>query len=339
MTNINKILLTVLFFFSLSISPQKALAISESNFESTYDSEVIPFLETQAKDGFFNGTDGLKLHYLEFSKNQNATSAIVIVPGRTEPAFKYAELIYDLKYLGFNFFVLDHRGQGLSDRLLSDTQKGHVLDFNNYVKDLVIFLDKVVMKTGYKNLHLISHSMGGAISSKFLAKYNGVFNSAVLIAPMLEINTDPYPEAVALNLVNFFCFMGLGDSYTIGEGPYNPLEPNKYTNSKVRLKKYRQMLEMRPEQIVAGPTNKWVKEGIMATRDIQKNAHKIQTPVLMFQAGRDKLVRPQGQNTACKKMLNCKIKRFQNAHHELYLERDDVRDILIESINDFFGAY
>ena len=41
---------------------------------------------------------------------------LVISPGQGEPALKYAELVYDLKDTGYDIFVIDHRGQGASDR-------------------------------------------------------------------------------------------------------------------------------------------------------------------------------------------------------------------------------
>ena len=47
----------------------------------------------------------------------------MVVNGRTEYAEKYAELFYDLKDLGFSLYIYDHRGQGLSSRLLADRGK------------------------------------------------------------------------------------------------------------------------------------------------------------------------------------------------------------------------
>ncbi len=58
---------------------------------------------------------------------------------RIESYVKYAELAYDLFHLGFDIFIIDHRGQGRSGRMLSDPHRGHVDHFNDYVEDLAAF--------------------------------------------------------------------------------------------------------------------------------------------------------------------------------------------------------
>ena len=92
-----------------------AFAINELDYKNNYDTFVRPFLSTM-QDGYLQ-SNGLRLHY-KTALNPEAPYCLVILPGRSEPAEKYAEFIYDLKtsvvgnYL--NFFVLDHRGQGSS---------------------------------------------------------------------------------------------------------------------------------------------------------------------------------------------------------------------------------
>lgn len=69
---------------------------------------------------------------------------IVICPGRIESYVKYAELAYDLVHTGFDVLIIDHRGQGLSGRMLSDTHRGHVDNFSDYVDDLYVFRQQEV---------------------------------------------------------------------------------------------------------------------------------------------------------------------------------------------------
>jgi pimeloyl-ACP methyl ester carboxylesterase len=46
--------------------------------------------------------------------------------------------------MGFDVLIIDHRGQGLSGRMLSDTHRGHVDNFSDYVDDLAAFWQQEV---------------------------------------------------------------------------------------------------------------------------------------------------------------------------------------------------
>ncbi|WP_438876507.1 alpha/beta fold hydrolase, partial [Bacillus cereus group sp. Bce039] len=61
---------------------------------------------------------------------------IIIVNGRIESACKYQELFYDLFHQGYDIYSFDHRGQGLSERLIADPQMGYVEQFDDYVRDM-----------------------------------------------------------------------------------------------------------------------------------------------------------------------------------------------------------
>lgn len=78
---------------------------------------------------------------------------------RIESYVKYAELAYDLFHLGFDIFIIDHRGQGRSGRMLSDPHRGHVDHFNDYVEDLAAFWQQEI-ELGPWRKRYIWHSMG-----------------------------------------------------------------------------------------------------------------------------------------------------------------------------------
>ena len=45
------------------------------------------------------------------------------------------------------------------------------------------------VNSGEQKLFLFAHSMGGAIGADFLEEYPEYFNSAILSAPMFQVNT------------------------------------------------------------------------------------------------------------------------------------------------------
>ena len=70
---------------------------------------------------------------------------IVLLHGRNEAIEKYFETIRDLTAMGFWVATFDWRGQGGSERLLSDPLKGYVRRFSDYELDLERFMEHVVL--------------------------------------------------------------------------------------------------------------------------------------------------------------------------------------------------
>ncbi|MBT4882816.1 MAG: alpha/beta fold hydrolase, partial [Glaciecola sp.] len=89
---------------------------------------------------------------------------LVISSGRVESYVKYKEVIFDLYHAGFDIFIMDHRGQGLSQRSSPNPMHGYIDDFQQYVDDLLCFVDEVVYQYCAQPL-LLCHSMGSTIGA------------------------------------------------------------------------------------------------------------------------------------------------------------------------------
>ena len=90
--------------------------------------------------------DGINLRYARFPPNRSPVrGTIIVVHGRTEFIEKYFETVNDLRRRGFAVLVFDARGQGGSDRLLSNRRKGHVRDFADHVNDFELVMQEVVL--------------------------------------------------------------------------------------------------------------------------------------------------------------------------------------------------
>ena len=110
-----------------------------------------------------------------------------IFPGRTEWIEKYFETVRDLRSRGFAVAILDWRGQGLSDRALSDPLKGYVGNFSEFDTDLETFMREVVLPDCPPPIFALAHSMGGAVALRTIARGHRWFDRTVLAAPMLGI--------------------------------------------------------------------------------------------------------------------------------------------------------
>ena len=289
---------------------------------------------------YFNSFDGLKIAYRIF-KVKNAKVNIVISSGRTEGMLKYQEFIYDLNRNGYSVYISDHRGQGNSQRLLKDTQIGHVIKFENYVKDLHQFVINFVPKD--KKRVLIGHSMGGAIASLYVEEYPQDFTMLALSSPMHQ------PDLVGNSFGNLACELIEKrkhdiDRYAIGQKSYDdsttPFEKNILTHSKLRYEITKIAFDIEPQTKVGGPSVRWVSEACSGSAKSIANASKIKIPVLLLQAAEDKVVNLEPQEKFCENVGKlCQGYSIKGAYHELFVEKDSIRKRVMTALLSFIESH
>ncbi len=135
---------------------------SEHNLATSFATQINPFWQEHVTEDAFFGKGNVKVRYA-FCIPPAPKATIVVSSGRIESYLKYKEFIYDLYQNGFAVFILDHRGQGLSGRMTHDPQHGYVASFDDYVDDLVTFVDTIVKPKQQGELQLVCHSMGGRL--------------------------------------------------------------------------------------------------------------------------------------------------------------------------------
>jgi lysophospholipase len=156
----------------------------------------------------------------------------VVCPGRIESYVKYAELAYDLS-TGFDVMIIDHRGQGRSGRMLSDTHRGHVVNFSDYVDDLAAFWQQEVQPgPGESGLSLRTH--GRAIATLFLQRYHQHCDAIALCAPMFGI-VMRLPDWMVRHILDWAeGHQRIREEYAIGTGRWRalPFAVNVLTHSR-----------------------------------------------------------------------------------------------------------
>jgi lysophospholipase len=318
-----------------------AFAIPEENYAQEYAARVRPFLVSGERLGF-TGEAGVELSGVWY-QHPSSRGTIVVVPGRSESWLKYGEVFFDLYEKGYSLFSYDHRGQGLSEHFVGkNPQIGHIDSFANYTRDLDRFLKEIVLPRtpSEEKLFLLAHSMGGAIAADHLANPASPFRAAILSAPMLQINTSPYPEAVACAIAGGAVLVGKGAEYAPGKSdrdPNEPFETNEVTHSLARFQMGNEVVAAYPEIALGGPSNRWVSESVKATHRIRKAMSGITVPVLLFQAGHDTLVKPGGQDSGCGRAKACVRLLFAEAKHEILMETDLIRDRAMALVDQFFS--
>lgn len=295
----------------------------------------------------FTGVGNLTLRYVRFTSPQHKR-VILIVPGRIESYIKYPELAYDLFHCGFDVVILDHRGQGRSDRLLEDSHRGHVAEFTHYVDDLETLYLKEIISGHYQQRYALAHSMGGAILTLFLARQPQAFHAVALVAPMFSIAL-PLPSFLAHRILDWAEKRpAMRDGYALGTGRWraHPFGINRLTHSTERYRRNLRFYADDPAIRVGGPTYHWVREGIHAGRNIISQVDKITTPLLLLQASDDRVVDNRSQDLFCAAMAAAghpcegnKPRVIDGARHEILFEKDEMRAEALNAVVDFFSSH
>ncbi|MDF1882431.1 alpha/beta fold hydrolase [Sulfurimonas sp. SAG-AH-194-C21] len=235
--------------------------------------------------------------------------------------------------------MLDHRGQGNSQRLLKDKQLGHVVDFENYVKDMKQFVSLYVPRE--KKRILIGYSMGGAIASLYVEQNPNDFNALVLSSPMHQ------PDILFSSITNVACeVVALRkrdiDRYIIGEKSYDDSEhnfdANPLTHSKIRYEVSKIAFDIEPSAKLGGPSVRWLNQACKGSAKSVEEASKIKIPVLLLQAQNDVIVNKEAQNIFCKNVgKSCKGYQIDGAYHELFVEKDTIREKALTAVLDFIS--
>lgn len=319
-----------------------AFAISEVDYSNQYAQKVLPLLK-KYNHGKFLGEKDISIHFASYTSNIESKRCIVILPGRTEPVEKYAELIYDLdqnELAGvFTYFLMDHRGQGSSERMISkkpiDFEKGHVDRFENYAKDVKTFMDLIVARKNCLDTTLIAHSLGAGIGTDFLQKYPEYFDRAVLTSPMLKIQTKPYKYILAKSIVVANILIGGAKKFTIGASGYSgerDFEGNTFTSSPVRYEMAMSMFDLVPEARLGGVTNNWVNQVMKGTRKMRKKYDLIKIPLTVIHAGDESYSEESEMVQLCEEAFECKRLFLETSKHEVLMDRDVNRDQAIKLI-------
>lgn len=279
--------------------------------------------------GEFTGHKGVRIAWNAIFKNDELPT-IIFLHGKSESYSKYVELLYDLKDMPFNWFMMDHRGMGLSARMTADKTISHVDSFDDYVADVKTFIKDIVRKKldkDNKDLVLLAHSMGGAVGTLFMIDNPGVFKAAVLSSPMFALRYPGGELFSKLILRTKGRFAGKVE-YAPFQASWKkePYKNNLLTHSLQRYDFWMAMQEAHPELKSGGASIKWVLESSKATKRIIKGAKKVTVPVAIIQASKDKIINTSGHNKFVSRSAKATLTVIDDAWHELWFESDYYRD-------------
>jgi len=142
--------------------------------------------EVAHEEGTFPGAGGLQLFHQRWGPKEGPVrGALVVVHGLKDHSGRYAQFAAGLARQGFAVYAFDLRGHGRSDgeRVAVDV-------FDDYLRDLGAFVDRVRVLERGKPLFVFGHSMGGAIVALYAMTRQPYVQGVILSAPAIKVDVS-----------------------------------------------------------------------------------------------------------------------------------------------------
>lgn len=295
----------------------------------------------QATVGFFTARDGKKIRYACFAATgRPLKGTVIILPGRNECIEKYFETIRDLASRGLGSALIDWRGQGGSDRLIRDAQRGYVKRFSEYADDLEQFFEEVVLPDCRGPYYILGHSSGALIALLSSPAMVNRVRRMVLIAPFLALPGQRMSMKAVHRLTTLLCLLGLGHLYAAW-GPRKkggtPFEINKLTTDPIRYQRNVHLYDTFPQLALGGPTIRWLQAASEAALKVSRPGFMaaIKVPMLVVAAGADRVVSTHAVDAFARSLRVGSLLTIDGAAHEILQERDLYREQFLAAFDAF----
>jgi acylglycerol lipase len=257
------------------------------------------------KESNYIGFDGTRMFMAIWRPDDDKPRALVIVlHGMGSHAGNMKNIGEFLTDRGFAVFAPDLRGFGH----YSGT-KGHVMSFEEYVEDIQNLVMQV--KDTYLNriTYLFGSSLGGLNAIRYVVKYPRTVDGLILQCPAVSLGFN------------------IGRGKRIAGTFLSLLNVKRYFANEVNFSNS----SRNPENVKHNETDplrftmvtpRFGGEGLKASRDAFNSASKIVMPVLLQQAGEDKLVKPEMSKEFFDNLSSADKtwKLYDGLYHELHAE-------------------
>lgn len=298
------------------------------HYAETMNREVLPSLRRRCRFLTVSGAGRKPLAAFRYDADQ-PRGTVVVLHGFTECAEKYSELIFSLLRGGFSVLAYDQRGHGASwrDERISDISLTHVNRFENYVEDLQAVCEQILSDMP-KPWTVFAHSMGGAVACAFLEDHPGIFEKAVLSAPMIAPQRGGVPLAMGEIMCVGAKLLGQTRKRIPMSRPWAGPEDfatscatgrerfDWYDRMRVETEKYRNN----------GPTFGWTLEAFRVTKRLLAAGvpERVKIPVRIYTAEDDNQVIPEEQEKLAARLPLGERRVVPGSKHEIYRSPDAV---------------
>ena len=290
----------------------------------------------------WHAPDGWNYRRMDWPQPQGtaARGSLLFAGGRGDFIEKYIEAHAHWHARGWHVTAFDWRSQGGSR---GDIVGGHLDSLDPLVDDLEALVGS--WGAGTDGPHAaVGHSMGGHILLRTLAERRPRLDAAVLVAPMLTINTAPLPGWAASRIAGLFSGTGWGRAPAMRQPAVPPgpgsLRQAYLTGCPDRYADELWWLEREPSYRLGGPSWGWLDAAFRSCARLTSEAlASVDVPMLLLGTGTDRLVSAAAIRRAAAAIPGAELLMFDRAGHELLREADPVRLAALARIDEFLDRH
>lgn len=282
------------------------------------------------------------MRYARWPGPAGGRGTVVLLQGRAEFIEKYFEVVEELIGRGFGVLTFDWRGQGLSDRLLSDRRKGYVESFGQYDLDFDSILEQVVGPECRPPYVGLAHSTGGAILLRAASQGKLPIDRLILTSPMIGLPFLSGSELARIALRSLVA-SGFGTKYIPGGRAeimdLRPFAGNRRTSDRGRYERCARLVATEPALGLGSPTIGWTAAATEATREFADPdfPKRIVARSLVIAPVGDQIVSPAASRAFAERSSSIKYVMVANSKHELLVERDEFRSQFWAAFDSFLA--
>lgn len=264
--------------------------------------------------------------------------SLLFQAGRADFIEKYIEIYDHWRGLGWTIEGFDWRGQGGSGRVLADSRLGHCPPYEVMIDDLAAFLDEWGARSPGPHVAL-GHSMGGHLLLRLLSERTPVIDGAVLLSPMLGLNTGPLGERLGRFIARMLCRIGMTErgAWSENSAKGSGHRQRNLTHSVERYEDEQWWRRSDSMLDVGPPTWGWLSDSWQSIAKLLAPGmlEKVETPILILCTEHDRLVLTSAVRQAAGRLPNVKLVCNSKAAHEILREADPVRLWALSEIDRF----
>lgn len=165
------------------------------------------------------------------------------------------------------------------------------------------------------------------------------FSKGILSAPMLGFRNEKFLRS-ASSIMNI---LSKDTDYLIGSKPNmgkeTPFEKNDLTTDPIRYERNISLVRVKPNIRLWGITNAFAKAVNERLKVIRKKnwVEKINLKILIIDNKNDRVVDSKKTKKINQRLNNSEIIEFEDTEHEIFMEKDEYRNILWKKLDNFLN--